>query len=410
MNFSENVREAMKAIKDNLLRTSLTAAIIAMGITALVGILTAIDGIQYSITSGLANLGANSFDIGDKVRSRRTQQGITEVLKESISYNEITSFASRFQDAQLISVFTQVTGVAEIKHQSEKTNPNTLVIGSDESYLPIKGYNLAKGRNFTTMEVKNAVPVVLIGEEIASKLFKKEDPIGKDVSLFGVKYKVVGVMQNKTGIGQGGGTNRLAIIPLGNAVIVGANRRLYFTATCQVNNPADLDRSMGEATGLMRVIRQDKLGKPDSFQVNRSESVAESVAQTTSSLRLGGFFVSFITLIGASIGLMNIMMVSVTERTREIGVRKALGATPQRIRQQFLIEAIVICQIGGLVGIVLGILIGNLVATLVAGSFIVPWLWMITAMIVCVGVGMLSGYYPAYKASRLDPIESLRFE
>ncbi len=168
---------------------------------------------------------------------------------------------------------------------------------------------------------------------------------------------------------------------------------------------------MGEATGLMRAIRQDKLGEEDSFIIEKSETLAQSLESITSGLRIGGFGVGFITLLGAANALMNIMMVSVTERTREVGVRKALGATPKRIRQQFLIEAIVVCVLGGIAGVLLGILIGNVISRAMGITILViPWLWMMIGMVVCVTVGLISGYYPAYKASKLDPIESLRFE
>jgi len=168
---------------------------------------------------------------------------------------------------------------------------------------------------------------------------------------------------------------------------------------------------MGEATGLMRSIRRDEIGRESSFDLERSETLAQEMESITSALRIGGFGVGFITLLGASIALMNIMLVSVTERTREVGVRKALGATPLRIRQQFVIEAIVVCLLGGIAGIILGILIGNGISRLMGIEiFVVPWLWMSMGLIVCIAVGLISGYYPAHKASKLDPIESLRFE
>jgi putative ABC transport system permease protein len=172
-----------------------------------------------------------------------------------------------------------------------------------------------------------------------------------------------------------------------------------------------LDFAMGEATGLLRKIRNDQIGKPNSFEIEKSETLAQEMESITSGLRFGGFGVGFITLLGASIALMNIMLVSVTERTREVGVRKALGATPLRIRQQFVIEAIVVCLLGGIGGVILGILIGNLISKGIGiDTFVVPWTWMMVGMMICVAVGLLSGYYPAYKASKLDPIESLRFE
>ena len=168
---------------------------------------------------------------------------------------------------------------------------------------------------------------------------------------------------------------------------------------------------MAEATGIMRKVRQDQLGKEESFEINRSDSMLKSLNDISGYLKIGGSLVGFITLLGASIGLMNIMMVSVTERTREIGVRKALGATKKQIRQQFLVEAIVVCLLGGVVGIILGVLMGNGIAKLIGqGSFFVPWFWVLVGLTVCVVVGLISGYYPAFKASKLDPIESLRYE
>ena len=172
-----------------------------------------------------------------------------------------------------------------------------------------------------------------------------------------------------------------------------------------------MDVAMGEATGIMRIVRQDRITQDSSVEIERSQTVAERLAEITGYLRVGGFAIGIITLLGASVGLMNIMMVSVTERTREIGIRKALGATPRLIRQQFLAEALVVCQIGGIGGVILGILIGNLIANIISpGVFVIPWLWMIVGLIICFIVGIISGYYPAYKASKLDPIESLRFE
>jgi putative ABC transport system permease protein len=172
-----------------------------------------------------------------------------------------------------------------------------------------------------------------------------------------------------------------------------------------------MDMAMGEAQGVMRIVRRDPIGE-ESFEVKKSESLAETLDEITGYLRIGGLGIGFITLVGASIGLMNIMMVSVTERTREIGIRKALGATPKTIRQQFIIEAIVVCQLGGIMGVILGIGVGNLITSAIGDdiTFIIPWVWIIVAFAIGVVVGLGSGYYPAWKASKLDPIDSLRFE
>ena len=190
-----------------------------------------------------------------------------------------------------------------------------------------------------------------------------------------------------------------------------SGRGLQYNLTVGISDASQLELAMGEATGLMRSIRQDRVGEPNSFELEKSETLAENLESITGALRIGGFGVGFITLLGASIALMNIMMVSVTERTREVGVRKALGATPLRIRQQFVIEAIVVCILGGIAGIIMGIGIGNVISKAIGvDSFVIPWLWMLVGLVICVVVGLLSGYYPAFKASKLDPIESLRFE
>lgn len=411
MNLLENIKVALGSVRENMLRTVLTALIIAIGIMALVGILTAVDGIQSSVNDSFSELGANSFDIGQKFTTRSRIGGRREAAQPPIKYYEAKELKEKMTFSGIIGISVFVSGNAEVKYGSITTNPNSQVLGGDENYLGQQGLELKRGRNFTANEVEKGVPVVILGSEIADKIFPKINPINNFVSFLGKKYQVIGILEKKGGNMGGAAGDRSVIVPLENARSILRSQEVSFDIKVKVNNPAEFDQAMSEARGLMRKIRHDLPNAEDSFEIKKSETLAERLGEVTGYLKIGGFLVGFITLMGASIGLMNIMLVSVTERTREIGIRKALGATPRRIQEQFLIEAIVICQLGGIAGIILGILAGNGVAALLGSEkFFVPWFWMMMGVIVCVVVGVISGFYPSFKASRLDPIEALRFE
>lgn len=414
MQLKENILEGIRSVKGNLLRTVLTASIIAIGITALVGILTAIDSMQASITNSFSSLGANSFTIRSVDRDRRERvEGVQNKHYEPVGYVEARRFKEMFSnEASLIAVETTVSGGVEAKYLSKKTNPNMVVSGVSEDYLLLKGYNLTAGRNFSAVESQYGSNVAIIGPQVKESLFEEiEDPIGREIGVMGSKFRVIGVLESAGSLGGNSGSDRAILIPLAGAGRFATSGALWYNIDVQVANPLEMETLMGEATGLMRSIRQDRLGQPESFEIRQNKTAGERLSEISGYLRIGGFVIGVITLLGASIGLMNIMMVSVTERTREIGVRKALGATPLKIRQQFIVEAILICLFGGVAGILFGILIGNLVSTFVGeGTFIIPWLWILMGLTICIAVGLFSGYYPAYKASRLDPVESLRFE
>jgi putative ABC transport system permease protein len=356
-------------------------------------------------------MGANTFTIRN--RSMRIQMGNRTTLPKnfrSITWQEAMDFKTQFDFPAYTSVYTNASGIATIKYGSEKTNPNISIIGSDENYLITSGNEIERGRNLSGNEVLYGTHAVVLGSGVVDKLFKNnEDPVDKIISIGPAKYRVVGVMKSK-GSSMGFNPDNICIIPVTNARQAFSRANMSYSVNIMVNDPMMLEPAIGEATGLFRIIRDVRAGDEDSFDVAKSDNLAEMLFDNLKYLRLAATVIGIITLIGAAIGLMNIMLVSVTERTREIGIRMALGANRKTIRNQFLVEAIVIGQIGGLVGIVLGIGIGNILSLIIGSSFIVPWAWIILGVVLCFGVAIVSGFVPATKAAKLDPVESLRYE
>lgn len=407
----ENLRISFLSIKSHLLRTILTVLIIAFGIMALVGILTAIDAVEASLTQNFAMMGSNTFNIQNRdIRVHIGGERNNPKNNRIIDYNEAIQFKEQYNFPAQTSIFTYGTGIATLKYGSEKTNPNIQVMGTDENYLFTAGLEIDKGRTFTANEVHYGNHVAVIGSEIVSMLFKKkEDPIGKIISIGAGKYRVIGVLKERgSSIGFSG--DRSCLVPVANVRQYFSRPDMNFRISVMVNDQQAMDAAIGEATGTMRKVREDRLGDEDSFAIIKSDNVANMLIGLTSKLQIGATIIGLITLLGAAIGLMNIMLVSVTERTREIGIRKAVGARRKTIRNQFLAEAIVIAQIGGLLGIIAGMLIGNVVSMVTGSAFIVPWLWVVLGVVICFVVALLSGIIPANKAARLDPIDSLRWE
>jgi putative ABC transport system permease protein len=302
------------------------------------------------------------------------------------------------------------TQIAEVKFENNKTNPNILVMGADAEYLATGGYSIDYGRNFSPQEVQAGSNVVIIGSELVKTLFKSgENPLEQVISVGNGKYRVIGVLKEK-GSSMGFGGDKMCMLPLLHVKQRYGDEDRSYTISVLVNDVAQLEAAQGESTGLMRVIRGDRTGEESSFEIVKSDSLANMLISQLGVVTTAATAIGIITLLGAAIGLMNIMLVSVTERTREIGIRKSLGATQGNIRRQFLVEAVVICQIGGIAGIVLGVTIGNLMGLAMDAGFIVPWNWIIGGIALCFVVGIASGFYPAMKAAKLDPIEALRYE
>lgn len=411
MNLLENIRQALRAIRANLTRTILTCLIIAFGIMALVGILTAVDSLKASIYSNFSTLGSNTFSIRQSGQGmRRRGGGGDEKEGPPILYDQARQFKERYTFPAKVSISNRATGIATLKFNSEKTNPNIGVYGVDENYLEATGYEIGEGRFFTVSEVKEGNNEVVIGNDVLVKLFKgKTDPINQFVSIGDMRYRVIGVMKPKGSSMVRSGDNTV-YIPILNSIRYYTGPASSVGVSVTVNNINQLDYAIDEGIGLFRSIRGLQLSEANNFEMSKSDAIANTVVDQVSYVTIAATIIGVITLFGAAIGLMNIMLVSVTERTREIGVSKALGATRKAVRTQFLVEAIVICQIGGMLGIIFGILAGNGVSLLIGGDFIIPWVWIIAGIVFCFIVGLVSGLYPAIKASKLDPIEALRYE
>jgi len=407
----QNFFQALEAMRANLFRASVTIFIIALGITALVGVLTSIDGIKKGMRSSFSRLGANTLRIqnwSSDIESGN-RRGQRRQYYPRITYREYQEFKEDFIDLAIVSVEGRGGGGLKVKYQNEETNQDVDLIGIDENYPQTARYNILEGRFIIEDDVKWGRNVIVLGYDIAEKLFPFESAIGKVVSVNQNMYKVIGVYE-RIGTSSLGSQDKIVTIPI--TTLRSHNPNLgSLNVNIFVDDPTRIEYLSEEATGAFRLVRNLDIREENNFSVTKSDAFVEQIMENLKVLTLSAQIVAFITLLGASVALLNVMLVSVTERTNEIGLRKALGATERTIRQQFLIEAILICQLGGILGIILGLLIGNLVSTfLLKGSFVVPGLWLLSGLIACFFVGITSGFYPAWKASRVDPIESLRHE
>lgn len=413
MNSTENIKIALRSIKDNLLRSILTLLIIAVGIACLVGMLTAIDGLLYSMSDNFNRLGANSYNFRRSSETITTNTGGKQRKRGApINFDDAYDFKDAYQySGSTVSIDTYCSGSATVKFGDKETNPTVSIVGIDEAYFATSAFELAEGRNFTQSESYSGSNKVIIGSEIVKTLFdeKPEKAIGQNISINGTKYKVMGALEQK-GNSSGSRNDRRVFIPLMNAKKLYGYAERNYNVTVAVKNSTDIEDAISNGIGVMRNVRGLKASEKNDFEIRKSDGILERLKEMTSSLRLATIVIATLTLLGAAIGLMNIMLVSVTERTAEIGVRKALGATRSNVLIQFLTEAVVICILGGIVGIFFGIILGLLVSLGTNGIFVTPWQWMFLGITVCVFVGVISGIYPALKASRLDPIESLRYE
>jgi putative ABC transport system permease protein len=409
--FRENVRIAFGSIRTQLLRTILTVLIIAIGITALVGILTVVSALENTLSSDFASMGSNTFNINQYENiSRRRGGDEREIINPIISYPEAIAFKNKYSyPLTETSISFDATSTAEIKYESTKTDPENKIVGVDEFFIVNSGLEISSGRNFTGFDIQNNTYNCIVGSDFEKGLLKDVNPINKIISIRGAKFKVIGVLKEK-GSTFGNSQDLRVLIPIQVARSLFTAPNINYRMSIMVENKDLLDEAIDNANSTMRRVRKLSPVQDNDFAIVRSDDLINRILSITQYLSIASWVISIITIFGSSIALMNIMVVSVTERTREIGVRKALGAKKSTIAFQFFIETLLIGQMGGLAGIILGILVGYAFATAMDFVFVIPWGAIIAAFATSFAVAIVSGLYPAVKASKLDPIEALRYE
>ncbi len=426
MKLRDSLSLAFRTVRSNKLRTGITVAIIAFGIMALIGIITAIASMNQSLSENFATMGANSFSIqyrdfslrmggggGSRVKKTdsRTLKQKKSNEKKIITYQQAKLFKERYTFPARVSISLPGPNSIIVQANDVKTNPNISMTGGDENYLIQNGYTLGGGRNFNKLDVESGRSICILGNSVAKKLYGDNTlkALDQTIKSDGVNYRVIGVLKDK---------GSSAFFNADNIVLTTYNniRRLFptdgtsYNIGIMVNDLTQMDAAIAEAKGAFRPIRNLAVDEANNFYIDKSDSIAEVFKTALGSIGLAAAFIGGITLLGAAIGLMNIMLVAVSERTREIGLIKALGGKSKSIRAQFLFESIFISLIGAVLGIILGVIVGNVVGLFLNTGFVVPWVWMFIGIIVCTAVGLFAGLYPAFKASRLDPIVALRYE
>ena len=424
MKFSDTFLLAFRTVRGNKLRTSLTVAIIAFGIMALIGIITAIKAMNQKFSESFSSMGANAFTIrfkertitfgggGDLTVSKKGKKEKKSNLGRNITKQEAEYFANSFHfpgAETSISIFGNRGNT--ISFSDKKTNPNVMMFGGDDKYLDLNGYTLLSGRNLTQQEVRSAQNVCIIGFDVAKKFFNDaaDKAVGKTIRINNLPYLVLGVLESK-GSTFGFSRDNLAIIGYPNLAKNFSGNNASYVLAVKVDDINKMNEAMGEAESLFRGIRKNGITEESNFVLDKSDSMVERAMNSLGFLTISATVIGLITLIGAAIGLMNIMLVSVAERTKEVGLIKAIGGKSNVVKKQFLLEAVIISILGALFGIILGILVGNSFAIVLETGFVIPWGWVIYGIVICTIVGLLAGLYPAIKAGRLNPIEALRYE
>jgi putative ABC transport system permease protein len=425
MTISDSFSLAWRTVRGNKLRSAITIAIIAFGIMALIGIITAIEAMNQSLKESFSSMGANAFSIRFKEIRMGFNNGNGEVKKSTrglkekksnmgkpILKDEAERFKGNFQfPGSVVSIYRRGPGAQELHYLEKKTNPQITVWGGDDQYLTVNGYTIAAGRNLNNLDIQSGRNVCIIGSNVATKLFGAGNPdrcLDKIIRIGSMPSRVIGLLKSK---------GSSAMLRQDDMVFTSYTNIRHFQNISasyilgvMVKNVNELEVASDEATSVFRAVRKMEPSEEVNFVIERSDKFAELFIGFLSSITGAAGAIGFITLIGAAIGLMNIMLVAVSERTREVGLIKAIGGKSRNIRQQFLFESIIISLLGAFFGIILGILVGNLFSLILKTGFVIPWFWVIMGVVICTIVGLVAGIYPAMKAARLNPIDALRFD
>ncbi|MDH3253143.1 MAG: ABC transporter permease [Ignavibacteria bacterium] len=409
-NIRESLAMAMDAVRTNKLRSILTLVGIVVGVFSIISVMTAMGVLRNSIEEGLAMLGANTFQIQKfPVGFNRGRDFARFRNRKDLSYNQGLQVQAKATLAEAVGIESWEFGRI-IRWSGEKTNPNVSLAGENLEGIVTNDWLIETGRGLSTQDVDLSSPVVVLGDAVAEMLFPPHiNPVDETVRIDGTLYRVIGVYEKKYSA-LGGNNDNFVTIPITTYFHKYGKAEKSVHIMVKAKSREVYQDCLEQTRAILRAARHVPPGEEDDFAYFSNDSLITQFNELTFYLRIGVLLVSCIALLAAGVGIMNIMLVSVTERTREIGVRKALGARKSNILSQFIIEAVILCQIGGIVGIVLGIIGGNIVGLVVDVPAIIPWDWVGVGLAVCTIVGLIFGVYPAWKASLLDPIESLRYE
>lgn len=407
----ENIKIALTSIRSQLLRTTITVFIIAIGIWALVGILSVVSALKNTILDDFASMGANTFTISQwDTQGKMAQNKNVQVANPFITYAQATKFKEEYLfPFSVVSLSFNAASGIEVKNEVMKTDPEISIIGCDENYLSNSGLKVETGRNFSYNDIVNNQFVCVVGSDFSKKMFKDINPIDQKISIRGYQFKIIGMLKEQ-GSSFGNNEDQRVFIPIQIARSIFNAPHINYTIKVSIQQEGLLNQAVDQAILDFRNVRRLSPAHKSNFGIERSDDMIRSMLTQVDMLNLAAWLIGLITILGSSIALMNIMLVSVTERTREIGIRKSLGAKRKTIALQFFTETVVIGQLGGIIGTLLGIITAYGLSLAMGFQFSIPWNAIIAAFITTFIVAILSGLYPALKASKLDPVEALRYE